>query len=159
MSKTRPTTIIIPIDRNHPTLRTLELYYRTISSENYRIIFVHVIQPGNTNSLFGIRASMVSSVTGNPVPIKKKVLVEAKLLCREHVQHAQSHGLKAKSVIYVNSHVGPALIQAAARYRADLFLLWTQERVCGDITGEIYQHVHRHSPIPMVLLPRLHMSK
>ncbi|GAA55424.1 universal stress protein [Clonorchis sinensis] len=120
--------ICIPLNPKHDLRQIFHWYGEHIRHENDSLLFVSIIKPQFTMPV----------LVGTAIEIPRTNVKRAKELCREAMQLAKKHGLKANSYIYVSTNQQKTLTQCLRELQPDLVLVEKREKntVLRKITGD-----------------------
>ncbi|OON20598.1 hypothetical protein X801_03517, partial [Opisthorchis viverrini] len=136
--------IILPVDNSEHSKRAMDWYFINMQRENDFLIFVHVIEPTRNSSLMGVAIESVPSLLGTVIRVSEESVKDGKLICREAMQKANAHGLKAQSFLYVDTKPGVAILKAIEELKGD-----------GYKITDTFNHVHalNTETMPIELAP------
>ncbi|TGZ64627.1 hypothetical protein CRM22_006264 [Opisthorchis felineus] len=120
--------ICIPVNPKQDLRQIFHWYGEHIRHENDSLIFVSIIKPQFTMPV----------LVGTAIEIPRTNVKRAKELCREAVQLAKKHGLKANSYIYVGTNQKKTLTRCLREMQPDLVLIENQMKniVLRKLTGD-----------------------
>ncbi|GAA56131.1 hypothetical protein CLF_110040 [Clonorchis sinensis] len=120
--------ICIPLNPKHDLRQIFHWYGEHIRHENDSLLFVSIIKPQFTMPV----------LVGTAIEIPWTNVKRAKELCREAMQLAKKHGLKANSYIYVGTNQQKTLTQCLRELQPDLVLVKKQMKnmVMRKFTGD-----------------------
>ncbi|GAA55426.1 universal stress protein [Clonorchis sinensis] len=150
--------IILPIDNSEHSKRAMDWYFTHMQRENDFLIFVQVIEPTRNSSLMGVAIESVPSLLGTVIRVSEESVKDGKLICREAMQKANTHGLKAQSFLYVDTKPGVAILKAIVELKGDVVIIGSRGAgaIRRTILGSVSNHVLHHAHIPVIIVPPQH---
>ncbi|VDP88903.1 unnamed protein product [Echinostoma caproni] len=156
-TQTTARRVLVSIDQTEQSNQRVQWYFNNLMQPNDQVIFVHIIQPKRNNSLLGLRLPKSPVLIGTQMQICRKLLNEAKSLCRDYVCRASSmHGITARAFVYVDKQPSSKLTRVIRSHGADLVLLTSEdkrillmyksERKQSDVTDDGYEALQMDCP-------------
>ncbi|KAF5402646.1 Universal stress protein YxiE [Paragonimus heterotremus] len=130
-------------------------YFKSMKKENDQMVFVNVLEPVQHSAPMRLAIDSGSSFVHNDIRVSADLLEDAKHICRDAMQAATNHGLKAQSFLYVDTKPGAALIQAADEQKASVIVMGNRGVgvIRRTILGSVSDYVLHHSHTPVVIVP------
>ncbi|KAF5395958.1 Universal stress protein [Paragonimus heterotremus] len=147
--------VIIPLDTSPHSKRAMEWYFVHMKSEHDLLLFVHIVEPIRNRSVIGAALEKAPVLLGTTIRISENFVREGKRLCREAMQEASEHGIKAHSFIYLDTKPGAALVKAINELNADIVVMGNRGvgPLRRTILGSVSNYVLHHARLPIALVP------
>ncbi|KAF7259941.1 hypothetical protein EG68_02934 [Paragonimus skrjabini miyazakii] len=113
--------IIVPVNDRQECLDMINWYNDNMKREHDLLLFVYVVNP--TQKLSALHLPVL---IGTMIRIPKTHVVAGKAVCRDAMQLAAKHNVKAHSYLYVDTKPQAALTRAVNELEGDIFLLGPQ---------------------------------
>jgi nucleotide-binding universal stress UspA family protein len=140
--------ILVATDGSAPAARALDEAIELARGQNAKLRIVHVVDEGLV-----LPAEFPSA---NLAEVEQKLRTDGEALLKAALARARDAGVDAETVLVeeMGWQSGPAIVEQAANWPADLIVCGTHGRrgIGRLLLGSDSEYVVRHTPVPVLLL-------